>query len=147
MVKLLGGLVAFATMLTSTLYAADTPVKVPHPEAVWNWTGFYIGAHGGYGWSRDNFFDAEGILSFPPIDGRGYLIGGHAGYNWQRGKLVGGLEVDLSVPRIGGDSIVSAIIPGPGGPFGGDAFVRNSRSFSYDYLGTARGRIGFSPQG
>ena len=33
--------------------AARMPVKAPPPvAAVYNWTGFYIGGHVGYGWGR-----------------------------------------------------------------------------------------------
>jgi outer membrane immunogenic protein len=60
--------------------AADLPArtytKAPAAvAAVGNWTGFYLGAIGGY---------AE----------KGGLAGGTVGYNWQTGALVLGLEAD-----------------------------------------------------
>ncbi len=35
-------------------YAASMPVKAL-PPAAWSWAGFYLGAHGGYGWKQNDF--------------------------------------------------------------------------------------------
>ena len=71
-----------------------------------NWTGLYIGAHGGYAWG-----DFDGPLSyddaalFPAsifdsseksIDADGWLGGFQAGFNKQFGTVVVGLEADVS---------------------------------------------------
>ena len=42
--------------LTGSAVAADMAVKAPPPAplpVIYNWTGFYIGANGGWGSSRD----------------------------------------------------------------------------------------------
>jgi len=89
--------------------AADMPVKArPIPVALFNWTGFYVGAHGGGMWSDKDW--TERCSTFPPgtpcvaIDpggpfrasgGPSSVIGGvQAGYNWQAGKYVIGVEGD-----------------------------------------------------
>jgi len=94
--------------------------------AVYNWTGFYAGINGGWGWGR-------GSLSGPPptgnIDGSGGLIGGTIGYNWQNGQLVWGVEADLDWSGIDASRRC-----GPG----------VTCAVSNDWLGTARGRIGLA---
>jgi opacity protein-like surface antigen len=42
--------------LSGSTLAADLPVrKAPPPAVMASWAGFYLGAHGGYGWKRDEF--------------------------------------------------------------------------------------------
>jgi outer membrane immunogenic protein len=69
------------------------PIAVP---MMYDWSGFYIGANGGYGWARQclditqvgfvNAF-AEGCN-----DKGGGVVGGQIGYRWQAGSWVFGLE-------------------------------------------------------
>lgn len=87
-----------ATALTSAASAADMaarmPMKAPPPMvAVYNWTGFYIGAAGGYGWS-DRV--SLGALAVSSDEIRGGFAGGTIGYNWQTpgSQFVFGLEAD-----------------------------------------------------
>ena len=76
-------------------------------DAVWTWTGFYVGANAGYAWGRFStdtvFTDATfGTPVGPALASsnsssrvnRG-LIGGTSGYNWQMGMWLAGLETDL----------------------------------------------------
>ena len=60
-----------------------------------NWTGFYLGVLGGYGWGTADT-DAVG-----DIDADGFDIGGYGGANWQWGNFVLGGEgrYRLSVAR------------------------------------------------
>jgi outer membrane immunogenic protein len=61
--------------------------------AVYDWSGFYIGANGGWGTSRNCWTDvtvgggAEGCH-----DADGGTVGGQVGYRWQAGNWVFGLE-------------------------------------------------------
>ena len=59
--------------------------------AINNWTGFYLGAMGGY---AQEDADAFGTIS-------GGFAGGTAGYNWQTGNIVLGLEADAAWADIG----------------------------------------------
>ena len=68
--------------------------------AINNWTGFYIGAMGGY--AQENSSDL-GRLS-------GGFAGGTVGYNWQNGDLVFGLEADAAWADVGA---TVGILPGP----------------------------------
>ena len=63
--------------------------------AVYDWSGFYIGANGGWGSSR-NCWDflpvAGGTVSEGCHDASGGTVGGQIGYRWQAGTWVFGLE-------------------------------------------------------
>jgi outer membrane immunogenic protein len=95
--------------------AADMAVKALPPAplpVIYNWSGFYIGANGGWGsshncWDFDNFVTPGGLLLTG--DGcrnrSGGLAGGQIGYRWQASQFVFGLEAqgdwaDLSNTRV-----------------------------------------------
>jgi outer membrane immunogenic protein len=96
--------VAIALLATSfsagAAGAADRPVLAPQPYYAGpllpvDWTGFYIGVNGGYGWAQgttDTYF-LGGILhgSGKPSGG---VAGGQMGFNWQAGRFVFGAEID-----------------------------------------------------
>ena len=70
-------------------YAASMPVKAL-PPAAWSWAGFYLGAHGGYGWKQNDFAagrrrstQLSRSAASTPAAGS---VGGQAGYNWQFGR-------------------------------------------------------------
>src|SRR5579871_9127 len=75
------------------------PYKVPAVVApiLYNWSGFYIGANGGYGW-KNQCIDltaingAGGVFSEGCRSTNGGAIGGQVGYRWQAGQAVFGLE-------------------------------------------------------
>jgi outer membrane immunogenic protein len=102
--------------------AADLPAKAPRqaPVAVADWTGFYIGIHGGYGWGKIEF-DLPG----DPHEPTGGVFGGHAGYNWQAGAFVGGIEIDYSAANLKDDLFDGA------------------ETSKIDALASARARAGF----
>src|SRR5258708_6698132 len=58
--KLLAGAAIAALIAAGPALAADLPLKAPPPVvAAWNWSGFYIGGHGGYGWGRNSQTDVN----------------------------------------------------------------------------------------
>ncbi len=91
--------------------AADMAVKAPPPAPlpiIYNWSGFYIGANGGWG-SSHNCWDfvtlAGPVFSDGCRDRDGGLLGGQIGYRWQSNQFVFGLEAqgdwaDLSSTRV-----------------------------------------------
>lgn len=121
--------------------AADLAVKEPvykappPPVILSDWSGFYIGINGGYGWG-----DTSGDAEFTHPEGvnvgnakpKGGLFGGHAGYNWQYGKVVTGVEVDFD----GADIKHTSCFDGGCG----DDF----RKMKFDELATARARLGYA---
>jgi outer membrane immunogenic protein len=66
-----------------------------------NWSGFYVGVQGGYGWG-DTEHQESGV-STGTFDTSGGLVGVTWGTNWQRGNWVYGLEGDFSFSSIDGD--------------------------------------------
>jgi len=124
------GFVALAALPAS---AADMAARIakappPPPAPVWNWTGFYIGVNGGYGWARSTHTDIFGATT-GGFTQRGGLVGGTLGYNWQTGPAVLGIETDLDWARINGSTP---------GCFAGNCFT-NIQAF-----GTLRGRLGYA---
>lgn len=83
---LLGSLAAQAADLPQPSYKAPAYVGPSYA----NWTGFYVGINGGYGWGTSDW-------DFPAVstDPSGAVYGGTIGYNFQTGTWVWGLEGDF----------------------------------------------------
>src|SRR6185436_21153455 len=85
---------AVAALFTTGAMAADLPLpQEPIPAAVpalYNWTGFYVGAQGGFA------FEGENVWSPAPVtnDLEGFFAGGTVGANWQMNWFVVGAEAD-----------------------------------------------------
>jgi outer membrane immunogenic protein len=105
------------------------PTKAPEYVVPYNWTGFYVGINGGAGFGRSAWSNGLGSTSFNTSGG---LVGGTLGYNWQMpNSVVVGLEGDIDWTNLRGSATGGAC-----GATGCD--TRN------DWLGTARGRIGYA---
>ena len=118
------------------------PVKAwPAVQAAWDWTGFYLGGHAGYGWGRDPMSDAifgekgADIALRTGVDSKGFVAGFQAGANWQTGAWVSGLEIDLSGTGIKGSTTTVA-------PDGSETLTIRDK---FDLLGSARVRLGYLP--
>jgi outer membrane immunogenic protein len=98
MKKILTAIVLFASAGTAS--AADMPMagpytRVPYVPPVYSWTGFYVGAMGGYGWSEEVRASIGGLtVSTSSNDLKGGFAGGTIGYNQQMGSWVMGIEAD-----------------------------------------------------
>jgi outer membrane immunogenic protein len=117
---------------------------------VYNWSGFYVGAHLGAGWARKQWSDPEAFCEltacFPSDLGShnaiGLLGGLQAGYNWQVGYLVLGIEAQYSFASLKGDH---------GNSFNfflltGEGFITHEQDERYSTkikgIGTIAGRLG-----
>jgi outer membrane immunogenic protein len=117
MKKLLLGTVAFVAFAAPAV-AADLPArtytKAPAMvAAVYDWSGFYIGANGGYGTSRDRFnTTAAGLVGATEGSNTatGGVAGGQIGYRWQTGAWVFGLEAQGDWAGLTGSN-VSLVTP------------------------------------
>ena len=111
--------------------AADLPRPVPAAKApvtytpVFTWTGFYVGINGGYGFGNSTW---SGFAT--DAEPSGALVGLTLGYNWQTGPWVFGLEGDIDWSDMR-DRFASAACPA-------GCETRNN------WLGTARGRVGYA---
>jgi outer membrane immunogenic protein len=90
-------LVAFAAPAAAADLAARPYTKAPPMiAAIYDWSGFYIGANGGWGSSRKcwDFVSPGGafIADEGCHDATGGTAGGQIGYRWQAGTWVFGLE-------------------------------------------------------
>jgi outer membrane immunogenic protein len=127
--------------LPGPVVAADLGPVPPAPAKaasyiapLYDWTGFYLGAHGGGGWSAATARDPSGVAFAPPgtgvnVSGQGWLAGGQLGYNHQIGAWVFGIEGDLSYTDIRGTTT---------SPFGVEVGTR------LDWVGTVTGRLGIA---
>ncbi len=123
--------VAVAALLAGSLaaQAADMPrpsyYKTPAyvAPAYANWTGFYVGVNGGYGWGTSDW-------DFPSLgsDPTGGVYGGTLGYNFQTGTWVWGLEGDFDGTTIKGSTDC----------FGGSCEIK------MPWLATGRLRLGYA---
>jgi len=130
------GAIAALVLGTTAGSAADLPMKAKAPplEAIYDWTGFYIGIAGGGSLGTSNHedrFDSPYTLGY---NVKGGLVGGTVGYNWQMSSFVFGLEGDLSwVSEVGSHP--------DDGPAGDPTF---SSSTKENWLATARARFGYA---
>lgn len=119
--------VALGALISSTAAEAQQP---------FNWTGLYIGAHGGYNWTSTEFPGQNPYVAPPAPCGScgsprqqidGGIVGGQIGANYQVGMLVLGVEADLSKAGLKGS-------------------VRDGnylmQTDSVDLTGSVRGRVG-----
>ncbi len=117
-----------------------------------NWTGFYLGLNGGYGWSHGDVAAtpgdpltrnvAFGQPAIPPLsasmNASGGLGGGQAGYDWQfAARGVVGIEADVAAADLKSSAAVPLTMM-----FGTQPATFGA-SRSIDWFGTVRGRIGF----
>jgi opacity protein-like surface antigen len=94
---LLGTTMLAGVLIAGAAQAADMPLKAPRAAPIYSdWTGFYLGIHGGYGWGEMNPDDLDFGGPFHNPKPKGGVFGGQAGYNWQYGRAVVGLELDYS---------------------------------------------------
>jgi outer membrane immunogenic protein len=157
----------FATGALAADLAARPYVKAPiMVEPVWSWTGFYVGANGGYSWGRSRSDvtytnTATGAVIVPPagsitnasFDMNGAVAGGQAGYNWQSTNWVFGIEGDMNWSDEKGRAVFNCAGVAPAGgaclpgltflPAGGLAGTTLTIDQKLEWFGTVRGRVGF----
>jgi outer membrane immunogenic protein len=128
---------AGATMLSGAALAADMgrPVyKAPPAGALpvaYDWTGFYVGGHVGYGWADKDWRDAFGLATTHTSDG--FLGGGQVGFNYQINQFVLGVEGDVSWANLTGSSTQT---------FGLAAPVTSTFNTDVEWTATLTGRLG-----
>lgn len=126
--------------LHSAALAADLgvmPLKAPAMAAPagFNWSGFYIGGHIGWGWeahSTDSYLSSGAFEGTTNFNDNGFFGGGQIGYNWVfSSNWLLGIEFDGSPTAIN-TNVTGCSTTG----------CANS-SISTDAFGTGRGRLGY----
>jgi outer membrane immunogenic protein len=164
---------AAVTALASIASAADLPARAPVYKAAPvvvapSWTGFYVGVTAGYAWAHDNSVNSVGTPVFanplsqpgsgvslanavtgvttgiPGSKANGFIGGGQFGYNYQFNNIVVGIETDiqgLSGRGSGATANSVQLLPGFAGNFVNSGLTATN---SVNWLGTLRGRLGFT---
>jgi outer membrane immunogenic protein len=173
MKKLFLSATAIATVMSASAFAADLPSIKSAPAApVPLWTGFYAGMNAGYafgitdgasnyGWANpyafSGYFDravsansaaSYALASSSPGRGiyqGGFIGGGQVGYNYQYGqKIVLGFEADMQGAGIRGTGNANGFGPFTNSTNPANGFINNNIvQAGIDWLGTARGRVGY----
>lgn len=138
------GASVLAALMGSTALAADLPAPMSMPAmpapapAAYDWTGFYLGLHGGYAWGESDVELSEevgGEIGDTSIDLDGWLAGVQGGFNYQMGSFVLGIEADASWSDIDGSSSEDGDIGGP---------VTYNSDLELEWLASVRLRGGFA---
>ena len=167
---IVGGIVAVA--LTQIASAADLPRKAPAyqppPPPVLSWAGWYVGLNAGWGWGHNDGIENSVVSTFcdPTINScnpnsltnamsaavplkfdtspDGFIGGGQIGYNFQMtpGWLVG-VEADFQGADIHGDASATNTTNVAG--FATTVTIAGTASQKLNFLGTLRGRLGWTP--
>jgi outer membrane immunogenic protein len=120
-----------AVVTSSSAFAADPLVQS------FDWTGFYAGAQGGYGWGNGDHEIVVNGLPFgltEPFGANieGEFFGAHVGYDYQMDQMVLGIQVEGNWSGMDG--------------FVGDTAINDDGyQTDVDWFGSVRGRLGFAP--
>jgi outer membrane immunogenic protein len=135
---------AFAAMSSASAFAADLPMQTyksaPAMVAVYNWTGFYVGVNGGYGWgTQDPLTLFSNRFDRTNLNISGGMVGGTIGAQIQQGYVVLGIEGDLDWANIKGSGTSTPTI---GGGLLFPAGIALNIATNTSAVGTARIRAG-----
>jgi outer membrane immunogenic protein len=155
------GAIALAGSAALAADLAPPPVYLPPPPT---WTGLYVGINAGYTWSNNNNVETTAVPLFAapnfatelalssalattsvPVSNSSFIGGGQIGYNYQfANSFVAGIEADIQ--GIAASARTGTVV-GSGVPVGFPAETITSivsASKRIDYIGTVRGRLGFT---
>ena len=127
--RFLGTGVAALGLLATSFSAQAADIARPIYKDVrpvvsyYDWTGFYLGVNGGYGWGKSDW-DSPAVSVKP----KGWMAGGTAGFNYQVGAFVWGLEGDFDWADVSAGTACGAF----------SCETKNT------WLATARGRLGYA---
>jgi outer membrane immunogenic protein len=110
-------------------------------DALYNWSGFYVGGHVGASSTNQSWTNAGNTTAFGDLDpgegfrqrGTGAFGGGQIGYNWQASNYVFGLEGTASGMGNRGNALNTV-------------FGARDDQFSWrtDWMATITGRVGYA---
>lgn len=113
------------------LRAPDRIMKAP-ATAVFDWSGFYLGTHLGYGWGRNHWQEATpGDPTRLDWNSDGIFGGVHGSYNVQFGSWLAGLQGEINASSVDGSRGL--------GPF---PVVARSQNSKLEWFGSLDARLG-----
>lgn len=124
------GLMTFAAAAPAQAADIRLPVKAPaYVHTYYNWTGFYLGGHAGYGWA--DFGGSDPVTGLPTgsLSAKGLIYGGQLGFNYQIGSWVLGVEGEFSFGDV---------------KYREDFGAGNTAEIKLDQIFTAAGRVGYA---
>jgi len=137
------GLIALAAPASAADLAAR-PYKAAPPmiAAIYDWSGFYIGANGGWGtsrkcWDQNTGLGGAFLANEGCHDATGGVAGGQIGYRWQASAWVFGLEAQGDWADLRGSSTSLFVAPF----FAGTPFANRSK---IDAFGLFTGQVGYA---
>ncbi|ANW01933.1 outer membrane protein [Bradyrhizobium icense] len=125
---------ATAPAVAADLAARPYTKAPPMVAAVYDWTGFYIGANGGWGSSRNSWDSVPPAFLVGPEgahDATGGTIGGQVGYRWQAGTFVFGLEAQGNWADFSGSNL-------------SQVFANSRNHTNVDAFGLFTGQVGYA---
>ena len=130
-------LIAFAAPAAAADLAARPYVKAaPMIAAVYDWSGFYIGANGGWGSSRKCWDAVTGAGVFIANEGchdaSGGTAGGQIGYRWQAANWVFGVEAQGDWANLTGSNASQTVL------------IPATNQTKIDAIGLFTGQIGYA---
>ena len=148
---LIAGAFALASLVPAL--AADLPppmpapppprapaVYMPAPPPIYNWTGFYVGINGGYGFGTASTSSTTAGSTLPASLGgvsgnlTGPLAGGTVGFNYQWSSIVLGLEGDFDWSNQSRSTSFNCVV------CGGTV----NENYKLPWVSTARARVGYA---
>ncbi len=122
-----------ADLAARHMYTKAPPAPI---AAVYDWTGFYIGANGGWGSSHNSWdlgANTPGALPGPEgsHDATGGTVGGQIGYRWQMGQFVFGVEGQGNWADFSGSNVSLVFAP-------------DSNRTKIDAFGLITGQVGYA---
>jgi outer membrane immunogenic protein len=109
----------------------------PGVERPYSWSGIYVGLHGGYSWTDvGGVFDSADLfpVDLSRLDIDTGVLGAHIGAQYQAGRIVLGIEADISGAMSDDSFRYNFDITPTGFQFGA----------GLDYLMSIRGRLGYA---
>lgn len=137
---------AASALFCSSANAADLPLRgslIPLTQqpalVLMDWSGVYVGALAGYGWSKAEYCNGDDVPPcqplFPRHNIKGATLGGTLGVNYQFGSLVLGAEGDYSWSQIKGRTTDNLFF---------DCGIGETCGTELRGIGTVRGRLGYA---
>jgi outer membrane immunogenic protein len=135
---------AFILLAIGPAVAADMSFNAPPPVSIYNWGGFYVGAHVGADWDTVDWIEDAATSASGGVAGVGFhdagvrasgvLGGGQIGFNYQTNWFVFGMQADISGADIEGSAPCFSEVVG----------TAQTCSTKVNALGTVTARLGAS---